>query len=345
MVIDANMYWVPETLFTDGDLQARFLGLISGEDSPSGYYGYLRDSGGLGEIVIEKPKGFQNLNYLQGEYQVERQLADMDAAGVDRAVLKTPCCQEWLDLELCRLFNDGMTEQARKSGGRLAALAVVPPIMTDEVRAELDRCFDELHMHGIQLSAHYGDKYLDDEVFAPLFAYLNERGLTAYIHHTPLPVEHQALLDYNSLRRSYGRCVDQMTAVCRELYSGMFGRYPNVRVVHSMLGGAFFALAPMMMPHKSPKETVDRFSNGNSDVAQQLRDNVFFELSHAQPWGKAQLECAVRALGADHILFGTSYPVRREWLLEGTAFIDTLDISQEDKERILHGNAERLYNL
>ena len=78
---------------------------------------------------------------------------------------------------------------------------------------------------------------------------------------------------------------------------------------------------------------------------EQLHSNTFFEMSHAQPWGKEQLECAVKVLGADHILFGTSYPVRPVWLLEGAAFVDSLDISDEEKELILHGNAERLYHL
>lgn len=346
MVIDANMYYVPEAIFTDEALQQKFFEPIAGESSASGYFGYIQDTaGGLKEIIIEKPKGCQNLNYLQGEYEVAVQLADMDAAGVDKAVLKTPCCQEWLSLELCRRFNDGMAQQVKDSGGRLAALAVVPPFLTEDVRAELDRCVQELGVHGIQLSAHYGDKYLDDEAFAPLFEYLNEHRMTAYVHHTPLPVEYHALLDYTSLRRSYGRCVDQTTAILRELYSNMFEKYPHVKLVHSMLGGGFFALAPMMMPHKPAADTVNRFSNANTNVEQQLKDNIYFEISHAQPWGKAQLECAVRVLGADHIVFGTSYPVRRPWLLEGPDFIRALDITEEEKALILSKNAERLYHL
>ena len=80
-------------------------------------------------------------------------------------------------------------------------------------------------------------------------------------------------------------------------------------------------------------------------VVEQLKNNVYFEMSHAQPWGKAQLECAVEALGAEHILFGSSYPVRPVWLLEGAAFVNALDITDGEKELILHKNAERLYHL
>ena len=60
--------------------------------------------------------------------------------------------------------------------------------------------------------------------------------------------------------------------------------------------------------------------------------------------GKERPECAVKAPGADHILFETSCPVRPVWLQEGASFVRNLDITESVKELILRGNAERLYN-
>ncbi len=68
-------------------------------------------------------------------------------------------------------------------------------------------------------------------------------------------------------------------------------------------------------------------------------------MSHAQPWGKRGLEFAVEMLGADHIVFGSSYPVRKEWLLEGPAFVKSLDLPEEEKNLLLGGNAQRLYQI
>jgi len=343
MIIDANMYWFPEEVFTDRELLQKFLAAIpAGSDSHG--YETTREKDQLKQIVIEKPRGYPNLNYAQGDYVLEKQLADMDKAGVDKAVLKLPGCQEWLSLDLCRQFNDGMARHVKQSNGRMTALAVVPPWGTPECLAELERCIHELRMSGVQVSSHYGARYLDDETFAPFFGKLNEMELTVYVHHSPLPVQYDSLLDYNNLRRQYGRCVDQTTAVGRELFSGFFDRYPQVRLIHSMLGGGFFAYANMLLPH-APKsnDKVSRFDPANDALQRHMRDNLFFEMSQAQSWGKAQLECAVSVLGADHILFGTSYPVRLEWLLEGAAFVQQLDISASDKGLMLGENAERLY--
>ena len=87
MIIDANMYWLPESLFAD-----EFLAAIPTE---SQIYGYEKQGtpGQPRQMVIEKPKGYPNLNYAQGDYLLEKQLADMDEAGVDKAVLKLPGCQ------------------------------------------------------------------------------------------------------------------------------------------------------------------------------------------------------------------------------------------------------------
>ncbi len=68
------------------------------------------------------------------------------------------------------------------------------------------------------------------------------------MHHTPLPVQYESFLDYVNLRRSYGRCADQVTAVSRELFSGMFAELPNLKMVHSMLGGNFFSDMNPMFP-------------------------------------------------------------------------------------------------
>ncbi len=343
MIIDANVYWIPEALFEDDQLMDEFL-----RCAPKGYdlNAYLKEvvEGEPKQVVIEKPMGFANLNYMQGQYEMAIMLADMDQAGIDVGILKVPGCHEWLSLELCRLFNDGMAEYERQSRGRLKALAVVPPWGTPACLEELDRCINELGMSGVQMSAHYGEKYLDDPMFEAHFDWINNHGLTVYVHHTPLPVAYTSLLDYNNLRRSYGRCNDQMTAVGRELFSGFFERFSNIKLVHSMLGGGFFAYKNLLLPKRPPsKDAAARFVVDNDAVLKYLENNLYFEMSHAAPWGQAQMECAVKVLGADHIIFGSSYPVVKGWQSAGPDFVRNLAITEEEKELLLWQTAEKVY--
>lgn len=345
MIIDANMYWLPEELFQNTGFLDQFMACINKDPDRRGLVRELENE--KREIVIEKPKGYANLNYVQGEYQLDIMLRDMEEAGVDKAVLKVPCAQEWLSLELCKKFNNGMADHVKRGEGHFSALAVVPPLEGQESVDELKRCVEDLGMTGVQMCAHYGDKYLDHPDFRPFLKEVNRLKLPVYVHHTPVPVEYDSIYEYNNLRRSYGRCADQIIAISREIYSGIFNELPDLKMVHSMLGGAFFAYKDSMFRKKpgGGQDTVKRFDVDTDRMCQQLNDNIYFELSHAQPWGNVLLEAAVKILGADHIIYGSSYPVRKEWMTEGADFVQKLDITETEKQMILHGNAEQIYKL
>lgn len=339
-VIDANIYWLPEKLFEDEKLYQEFSRCIPREYDVSIEKYTLED--GRVAIKIEKPAGCENLNYIHGDYALSHQLEAMDQAGVDQAIMKLPGCQEWLSLEMCKKLNTMAYEFSKESQGRLVPFATVPPYGDKESLEELDRCIDQLGMKGVQVSAHYGNHYLDEEMFKNFFAHVNARNIPVYVHHTPVPVDCSSLLKYSNLRRSFGRCQDQITAIGRELYSGMFEEFSHLKMVHSMLGGAYFAFKDMLIPHGSGN---GRFDTSNTEnIKKYLKENIYFEISHAQPWQKECLESAVKILGADHIIYGSSYPVKESWL-HGADMIKELDINDADKEKLLCLNAQSIYGV
>lgn len=338
--IDANVYWLPRELFTDPEMKDAFIRCVPAEYDVHAFYEHDDINGG--SFRIEKPLGCENLNYFEKDYELEKQLSDMDEAGVDKAIMKLPGCQEWLDLELCKKMNDAAAAHAAKSGGRLIPMAVVPPCGDESTLKELERCVKELHMHGVQMSAHYGEFYLDHMMFRPLLKRINDLKIPVYVHHTPLPVDHASLLDYNNLRRSFGRCQDQITAIGRELFSGMFAELPNLKMVHSMLGGGYFTFKDMLMPRDSGG---GRFETNTENVKKWLNENIYFEISHSQPWGQDTLELAVKILGADHIIYGSSYPVKKVWMTGGPDFVRKLNICETDKQLMLAENAKRIYGV
>jgi len=343
-VIDANMHWLPENLFTDEQLLSAFVGSVPREYGINVKVAPVPGKA-LRQIIIEQPKGFEVLNYAEGQYSGAGQIADMDRAEIDTAVLRMPCWQEWLGLEGCKKVNDGLAQHMKRYPGRFQALAVVPPWGTKDAITEAERCVKELGFCGVQMAAHYGNLYLDEEEFRPYFKFLDRLGVPVVIHHTPMPVDYGSIVKYANLRRQFGRCIAQGTAVGRELFSNLFEEFPNLRLIHSMLGGGFFAFADMLVPPSTGKDAVDRFEDQSAKIRRYLKENIFFDLSGAPQWGKAQLECAVKVLGADHILYGGSYPIRRDWFQDGVAYVRSLAIPEADKALILGGNAKRLFKL
>jgi predicted TIM-barrel fold metal-dependent hydrolase len=345
MIIDCNMHHLPEDLFTNEKVLNGFL-----TTAPRAY-GEIASMGttesGKRQIILEKPKGHQNLNYVEGDYSLESKLKAMDENGVDKAILRVPVWQEWLRLETCKIVNDNAADMCKRSNGRLFATACVPPWGGKENIYELERCIKELGMVGVQLACHYGQLYLDDEAFKPYLKVINDLEVPVIVHHTPLPVYWQSIYEYTNLRREFGRIIDQGIAVGRELFSGMFEELPNLKFIHTMFGGNWFANYDLMIPKKGKKaEAMERLDMNEGDrIRKYLKNNIYFDMTHPASWGKEQVECAIKVCGADHILFGTSFPVFYNWMAEGVDFMETLDITDEERELIMSGNAIRMFNL
>lgn len=345
MIIDVNMHHLPEDLFTNEEVLNGFL-----TTAPRGYgevaYMGVTESGKR-QIILEKPKGYQNLNYVEGDYTLESKIKAMDDAGVDVGILRVPVWQEWLQLDTCKIVNDNAADMCKRSNGRLYACACVPPWGGKENIYELERCIKELGMVGVQLACHYGQLYLDDPVFEPYLKVIEKLNVPVVVHHTPGPVHWQSLYDYTNLRREFGRISDQATAVGRELFSGMFEKMPNLKFIHTMLGGNWFANYNLLTPKVGKKkEAMVRLDTTEGDrILSYLHNNLYFDTTHPASWGKDQVECAIKVCGADHILFSSSFPVFYNWMSDGVEFMKGLDLSDADREQVMSGNAVRLFNL
>ncbi len=345
MIIDINMHHLPQNLFTDEKILDGFLSTAPRSFGEIAYVGKLES--GARQIILEKPKGHQNLNFVEGDYSMEAKLKAMDEAGVDKAIMRVPVWQEWLRLDTCKIVNDESAAMCKRSKGRLYGTACVPPWGGKDNIYELERCLKELGMVGVQLACHYGQIYLDDEAFKPYLKVLNEMNVPLVIHHTPMPARWESIYDYTNLRREFGRIVDQGTAVGRMLFSGMFDEFPNLKCIYTMMGGNWFANYNLLTPHSTGKK--EAMLRLNLDLGEKikgyLKNNIYFDTTHPASWGKPQIECAIKVCGADHVLFGTSFPVFYGWMSQGVEFMKTLDITTEERELIQNGNARRLFKI
>ena len=51
-----------------------------------------------------------------------------------------------------------------------------------------------------------------------------------------MPVEYESIKKYENVRRSYGRCADQIIAISREVFSDLFVDAPDLKLIHFMPG-------------------------------------------------------------------------------------------------------------
>lgn len=86
-------------------------------------------------------------------------------------------------------------------------------------------------------------------------------------------------------------------------------------------------------------------TNDRERILRFLHENLYFEATHPHTWGKKQVESAIEICGADHILFGSSFPVFYNWMPDGVAFLKSLDITEAERALVMGGNAARIFRL
>lgn len=259
---------------------------------------------------------------------IERQIADMDAGGVDIAVCSISSLQEFCTLKMARVVNDGMGEIQRRHPDRIYGLIHVPPF-EDGALEEVERGAKDLGLKGVCVTTHTQGKYLDAEEYMPLFHKAQDLGLPIVVHASTIPADYRRTLEVYDLARSMGRVLDHTLATIRLIYSDHLRELPRLRFFQGHLGGAMFILRgrfdPSYKTHWNPAEVdFDKY------LGQMYYDT-------APPfWYRAEIRCAIETLGADHICYGSDYPIQPDWIgrslglitgqegLEGDALADVL---------------------
>jgi 2,3-dihydroxybenzoate decarboxylase len=85
----------------------------------------------------------------------------------------------------------------------------------------------------------------------------------------------------------------------------------------------------------------DEYTKRPKTFSQYFKDHFYITTS-SQCW-PTLLQFLIAAVGAERILFATDYPY--ESTRKHVDFIDSAPISDEDREKICHVNAERLFKL
>ena len=276
----------------------------------------------------------------------ERRLAVMDETGVDVHVLSlnVPGCEQF-DAEegarLARTCNDELAEVIGRYPGRFVGLAAVAP-MDPGAPDELERCVRELGFRGLKVNSHIRNTYLDHERYRPLLERAEDLGVPIFLH--PMVPHGNMSEPYSGLGWALvgpGLGFGHETAVSamRVVLSGTFDRFPKLQFVLGHLGeGLYFWLYRLDFDFTKKwlsDEGKPKLLRRPSDY---LRDNFYVNISgHFQP---TSFTATLAEIGSDRMMFATDYPY--EDTRQAIALIDNAGLSDADKEKIFHGNAERL---
>ena len=141
--------------------------------------------------------------------------------------------------------------------------------------------------------------------------------------------------------------------MARLVYGGVFEKHPDIRFVTHHMGGMipYFASRIDAFSRSTAIEYARLGIGGSSGAALTGPPSTTSAASTTTRSATApprRSAIALHFFGADRILFGTDFPFGPEdgsWAVEELRAIREMDLPDEYRERILHGNLERLLGL
>jgi len=133
----------------------------------------------------------------------------------------------------------------------------------------------------------------------------------------------------------WGWHIETALHVLRIILGGVFDAHPELQIVVGHMGETVpfilqrgDVMAPAMTKLKKP-------------ISAYLRDNVHYTFSGFN-FLPTFLELMLQ-VGVDRIMFSTDHPYQS--MAEGRAFLGRAPVSDGDRNKIAHGNAERLFGI
>jgi 6-methylsalicylate decarboxylase len=272
------------------------------------------------------------------EWTLQSSFADMEKAGVATAVLSLVPAGVWFgDTEegrtLARACNEYGAQLKRDHPGRFGLFAAIPLPDTEGSLREIEYALDVLKADGIGLFTSYGEKYLGDPAFVPVFEELSRRRAVVYTHPlNPACCTHLA----DGVGPS---SIEFATDTTRTIASLIFGkggtafRCPDVRFIWSHSGGTLPFLIGRFI-----REQVVRKDPRMREGPEPIIRKYFYEIAQGNEPG--QFAALLKIVPVSQLMFGSDFPYREA--IEAVKGLDAYGFGAADRASINRENALRL---
>ncbi|HXR51410.1 MAG TPA: amidohydrolase family protein [Steroidobacteraceae bacterium] len=278
---------------------------------------------------------------LEGE-----RLRDMDANGVDMHLLSlTAPGVQLFDADtatgLATLANDRLAEVIARHPRRFAGLASFAPQSPKRAVLEMERAVRKLGLNGFVVNSHTNNEYLDDPKYWPVLEAAEALDRCIYIHpRGPSDMLSGPLRDYGMFAALWAYGVEVSTHAVRLILSGVFDRFPKLRICLGHMGEAvhFWSWRLDFMSARAQLAGAPKLSLKPSEY---LRRN--FAITTSGQESPLALEFSIRQLGIDNVMWAVDYPYQPT--TPAVAFMDGVQVSESERHQLYHGNAERLFHI
>lgn len=265
-------------------------------------------------------------------------IKEMDETNVNMQVLSTipVLFNYWAKpgdaLDTSRFLNDHIAGVAAKEPAKFIGIGTVPLQNVDLAISEMERCFRELNMPGLEIGTNINGENLNEKKFFPFYEAAEKLGCALFIHPWEMMGEQQTQKYW--LPWLVGMPAETSRAICSMIFGGVFEKFPKLRVAFAHGGGSF----PF---------TLGRIQHG-FDVRPDLVavDNNIAPANYAGTFwvdslvhDAKTLQYLIEVMHADKICMGSDYPFPLGEHKPGE-LIEQMNMEKEIKEMLLYKNAK-----
>ena len=289
-----------------------------------------------GYIAELDPKGIMTRETL--EWTPQQSIDLMDKGGVQVALTSITTPGLWFGdtvaaQKLTRVCNDYAAKLVSDYPKRFGMFVNLPMPDIDASLKEIAYGLDVLKADGVVFFTSYGDHWLGDPAFDPVFEELNRRKAVIYVHPTSAACCTNVLKGINDSVIEYGtdttRCIAQM------ILTGRSSRFSDLRIIWSHGGGTIPFLTMRLV----------NWANVRKDLKSRLPDGPVaalkkFYYDTAQAAHPYALSSLLKLVSTSQVVFGTDYPfVTAAATAQG---LKDFGLGESDLAAIGRGNAAAL---
>jgi aminocarboxymuconate-semialdehyde decarboxylase len=269
------------------------------------------------------------------------QLKLMDANYVDQAVLLYPTSDAHVNMGgwgiVCRKYNQGIGDLVAKHPTRFIGGGIIPVDDPAQIVPELRRIRD-LGLRVISLASSYNGKYLDDEMFCPVFEFASANHMPIHVHAQIMnPIGEDRVAD-PLLTPVLEYVLDVSMCIGKMMMNNVLLKYPDVSFIFAHYGGVL----PLVKERFDTTYHMLRKRNFVKDLTKPPSDyfkNLYFDMSGSK--SAAALSAALEMTDVSHVLWGSDFPANQDFSASLGVVSSSVSSSQE-RQNITGGNILRL---
>ncbi|VIO73176.1 hypothetical protein CI1B_47800 [Bradyrhizobium ivorense] len=266
----------------------------------------------------------------------------MAKMGVDiQVVAPAPAQQHYwagedLLVALSRVQNEDVAALVAQDPAHFAGMGTLPMRFPQRAIEEAVHGVDTLGLRGFQIDTRVEDLELSNAAFDPLYARLAKLRAPLFIH--PLGFSQGQRLGDFFMVNSVGQPVEETLAIAHFIMGGVLDRHPDLDVVIAH-GGGYYPFYAARMDHAwKVRPEVRRFT---ADAPSTYLKRLWFDSCVFSP---TLIDNLVATVGADRVMMGSDYPFDMGDD-DPVGLVRQAKLSDADREKILFGNASRLFRI